>query len=237
MTTNFKLEDIARRYSEGILAEELSLKPRIMNFIKHNALKNKKVLDLGCGDGGYSLIFAKRGARVIGVDKSKHQIAIANNIHKHPKIRYILGNAKNLDILKKKSIDLVFMNMLLPNLKSKRDLKILIREVKRVLKRKGKVVITALHPLYFSYSKDKLDRPLGLKKDFHLKDGLKFSGRAITNKSNKIIFNDTYFSPNFISRVLSENGFVINNIVESLLLPECNLHQPKYLLISGQIKI
>ena len=234
MITNFQSKNTAERYSEGVLAEELSLKPIILNFIKNNSLKNKNVLDLGCGNGDYSFIFAKRGAKVIGLDKSKHQISLAKKMNSHSKIEYLVGNAKDLNMIGEKSIDLVFMNMLLPNLKNKQDLRILMREVKRILRKKGIFVITSIHPHYFSQSKDRLDKPFGLKKGFRLKDGLRFSGEAITNKGNKIVFNDTYFSPTFISKILSENELIIKNIVESRPIPQRGIDLPKYLLISGQ---
>src|SRR5215470_3431964 len=40
-------------------------------------LRGKRVLDIGCGDGGNSALFAKLGARVVGVDISPGAIEVA----------------------------------------------------------------------------------------------------------------------------------------------------------------
>ncbi len=72
------------------------------NYIKTQCdVKNKKILDLGCGGGLLSLKLSKHGAYVIGLDKSKNLIDIANiNVltTKINRIKYI-----NLDFLEFKS--------------------------------------------------------------------------------------------------------------------------------------
>lgn len=42
-------------------------------------VKHKRVLDAGCGYGFYSILLAKRGAMVTGIDISEKMIALAKN--------------------------------------------------------------------------------------------------------------------------------------------------------------
>ena len=79
MATDFSSKNLVKTYAEGVIAEELALKPVILKLVGNT--KNKRVLDLGCGDGRYSIIFAKQGARVIAIDVSEHQLNIAKQIN------------------------------------------------------------------------------------------------------------------------------------------------------------
>ena len=56
MATDFKSDDIVEKYAEGLIAEELSLKPIILESL--GEVKGKTVIDLGCGDGKYCIVFA-----------------------------------------------------------------------------------------------------------------------------------------------------------------------------------
>ena len=49
--------------------------PAFLKFIGN--LNGKKVLDAGCGEGYNTRIFARRGAKVVGIDISKKMIAFA----------------------------------------------------------------------------------------------------------------------------------------------------------------
>jgi len=69
-------------------------------------LKTKKptgrVLDLGCGAGRYSIVFAKTGYKTTGVDFSKEAIKLAKQIASDQKldIEYILGDILDLQLEK-----------------------------------------------------------------------------------------------------------------------------------------
>ena len=65
------------------------LNPQRLEYIlSRSEIKNKKILDIGCGGGILSEELSKMGAKVTGIDSSKKSISIAK---KHAK-------EKNLDI-------------------------------------------------------------------------------------------------------------------------------------------
>lgn len=49
----------------------------IETVFSKSSIKINSVLDLGCGTGGHAIILAKRGYRVVGVDRSKEMLNIA----------------------------------------------------------------------------------------------------------------------------------------------------------------
>lgn len=67
------------------------------------SVKVKKILDLGCGTGGHALILAKRGYEIVGVDRSKKMLEIAQNKAKSAKltIEFVEGDITNIDLKRK----------------------------------------------------------------------------------------------------------------------------------------
>ncbi len=73
-------------------------------FIMPNMLKfmgdvaGKKILDLGCGEGGYSRELAKKGAQLVAVDCSKRAIEIASALAEKEslKIEHFVRNSNDL---------------------------------------------------------------------------------------------------------------------------------------------
>ncbi|HRZ15243.1 MAG TPA: class I SAM-dependent methyltransferase [Candidatus Omnitrophota bacterium] len=62
----------------------------VLNWIPK---KPKEILDLGCGTGSHSIIWAKKGIKVIGVDLSANMI---QKVPRHKNISLICGNIPNV---------------------------------------------------------------------------------------------------------------------------------------------
>ena len=98
-------------------------------------LNGLKILDLGCGGGLLSEEFAKKNAKVVGIDISDNSIKIAkahaskNNLT----IIYKKGNAENIPI-KDNTFDVVVCADCLEHVD---NLEKVISEISRVLKNKG----------------------------------------------------------------------------------------------------
>jgi ubiquinone/menaquinone biosynthesis C-methylase UbiE len=102
-------------------------------------IQGKRVLDFGCGSGANSMLLARRGAVVCGVDISHDLLAIARDrlARSADPLRagFVAASAHDLP-LEDGSFDLVFGIAILHHL----DLKLVSKEVHRVLKPGGRAI-------------------------------------------------------------------------------------------------
>jgi SAM-dependent methyltransferase len=101
------------------------------------------LLDLGCGEGGYSRALAARGAKVVGVDGSSRLIAIARE--RAPEIQYVVANANALDAIDSDSFQIVMASMSLMDIE---DYEGAVREAWRVLRSGGRLFMSITHPCF-----------------------------------------------------------------------------------------
>jgi len=107
---------------------------------------DKKILDAGCGEGFISRELARRGAKVVGVDLSGKLLKLARNEEaKNPLgVSYHCASLNDLSRFPSGEFDMVIANLVLHDLE---PLKETIVEFNRVLRRKGKLVISLLNPI------------------------------------------------------------------------------------------
>lgn len=112
-------------------------------LIGSEALKGKKVLDVGCGRGGTVALMAETmGAKATGMDLSPEAIAFCRKTHKHG-TKFEVGDSENMPF-KDKTFDFV------TNVESSHtypNLRAFYSEVSRVIKKKGKFLYTDLLPV------------------------------------------------------------------------------------------
>ncbi len=110
-------------------------------------VKNKKILELGCGGGQCSIAFAKQGAKVTGIDISEEQLKFAKYLAKKNKVKvnFLQGSFQNLSKIKLNSQDVVFSAFAF---QYSPDLNNVFIQVYRVLKKKGLFVFSLDHPFY-----------------------------------------------------------------------------------------
>ena len=62
-------------------------------------VKNKRILDVGCGSGVYSIFFAKKGANIIGIDFSSSMISLSrkNAKRENCKCEFLVMNFLNFE--------------------------------------------------------------------------------------------------------------------------------------------
>ena len=106
-----------------------------------------KVLDLGCGEGGYAREMAHRGAVVTAIDCSKMAIeySIAAAKEEQLTISHFIRNSNDLYGIADDSFDVVLCAMMMMDVE---DLNGTLKEIRRVLKKQGKVFISILHPCF-----------------------------------------------------------------------------------------
>ena len=110
-------------------------------------LHGKKVLDVGCGQGRFTRRLARRGARVSAIDWSARMLsfAIVRERAKPLGIRYRHGDARHLDQLwARGSFDVGVACMSLMDMPNPERV---LRAISRVLRSRGRLVFSVVHPL------------------------------------------------------------------------------------------
>lgn len=153
--------ECAERYERSDVECANSIDRKIINdwlLQKLEVYKPKVVLDLGCGTGRYfHVITIKKDAELIGIDITKEMLIKALN--KKAGAHLVLADAFYLP-LKDHTVDLCFsIGILGEHVPLVEDI---YKEIRRVLKRGGAFVYTALHPSQVS-SLGKLACSLELK--------------------------------------------------------------------------
>jgi cyclopropane fatty-acyl-phospholipid synthase-like methyltransferase len=88
MDTDYTNKEKAKTCAGNIKSDLLSLRDPLLETV--GGVSGKRILDLGCGYGKYSIIFVEDGASdVVGIDISEEQIRLARDRNPHPNIRYI----------------------------------------------------------------------------------------------------------------------------------------------------
>ncbi len=134
---------------EGDLWHRTLIDPPLLRLV--GEVSGMRVLDLACGNGYLSRRFAHQGATVTGVDASAPIIERARMREtKDPAgITYHVADAASLDMLENGTFDLVICNMALMDIENAVGA---IQEVARVLKQRGRLVMSLSHPCF-----DKVD--------------------------------------------------------------------------------
>jgi ubiquinone/menaquinone biosynthesis C-methylase UbiE len=109
-------------------------------FLFDNYIKSgDKVLDLGCGSGQYFEFLKDKNVEYVGVDFSEELIKIARK--KYPEAKFQTADALNLPF-SDDYFDKVYAIALLHNIPSKEFRIKALKEVKRVLKKRGLLIFT-----------------------------------------------------------------------------------------------
>ncbi len=114
-------------------------------------LKNKRVLDAGCGPGIYSEWLVEHGAEVTAFDASPKMVALAKRRLKDKAYVRQADLSKPLDFLDSSSFDIVLSPLVLEYIE---DWRAAFAELYRVLRPGGQFVFSCTHPLFdFLYFK------------------------------------------------------------------------------------
>lgn len=143
------------RDGQDVFRDLFSL-PAFLDFI--GDIKDKKVLDVGCGEGYNTRIFTQKEPRLTGVDISKKMIQLAQAEEKKKPlgIKYYNASWTDLSLFKNRSFDIVLSTLALMDGPSYEEA---LQEFYRVLKPKGELFFSVTHPCFlppgYSSLKDK----------------------------------------------------------------------------------
>lgn len=110
-------------------------------------VSGKRVLDVGCGEGGYTRRLARGGADTTGVDGSARLIEIARRRaeSENLSIAYEVRNANSLNGFGEGSFDIVLAAMSLMDVE---DYSGAVAEIYRVLRKGGELFMSITHPCF-----------------------------------------------------------------------------------------
>lgn len=110
-------------------------------------VSGKVILDLGCGEGGYSRELARKGASVTGVDCAENAIKYCETKANEEKLQiaYHVRNSCDLYDISDETFDIVLASMMLMDCE---DFEGTIREITRVLKPHGRLHASVCHPCF-----------------------------------------------------------------------------------------
>ncbi len=191
-------------------------------------VKNKKILEVGCGGGQSSIALAKRGAICTGIDISAEQLRFAEELAKKEKVkvRFVKGNFQNVTkFFKPSSFNIAISAWAFqysPNLKR------LFKEVWQVLKRNGLFVFSMPHPLH-----DIIDVELFKKRGYiKLKRSYLATGRYEEAETwpdgSKHKFVGFHVKVSDVYNALVDAGFFVEKIIEPLSLKNYSKSDENY---------
>lgn len=151
--------------------ELLWLNPSIESYYYNNLWKEKgfkDILDLGCGLGRHSILFAKNNFSVSACDLSKYAIEYLANWSKKENLQIDLKVCDMLNLpYEDNSFDAIFSYHTISHTDSL-GIKIIIKEIERVLKKDGEIFLTLCSKDTWSYKEagyPKLDSNTVIKQE------------------------------------------------------------------------
>ncbi len=142
-------------------------------------IKNKKVLDIACGEGYGVNLMSNYANHVTGIDIDKKVIRKANQKYTNKNIKFIEGSILNIPS-PNNSFDIVICFETLEHVE---EHELLISEIKRVLKHDGLLIIST--PDKINYSNNQAS-----KNPFHKKE---LTGTEFKYLINKFFKNNSFF--------------------------------------------
>lgn len=204
--------EFTSKYGEnGDLHREIFLNPTILDLIE--SVKDKRVMDAGCGEGYLSRMLAGLGANIIGVDYSENMLKIANErTSEELGIQFFHENCEELSRFEDESFDLIVSNMVIQDLPNYDKA---ISEMYRLLVDNGSFVFSILHPCFVTpgsgWVKSDDGEKLYWKVDNYFYEGAYEQSLPVDDKDKVLYFHRTL--SNYINTIIS-TGFRIEEIVE-----------------------
>lgn len=143
---------IAQDYMHWLAGKGGNFGNAFQNLIVENVLpalgsvQNKRVLDLGCGEGYWARKMASEGADVIALDGAMNMITAAHSSIMLLTIDFIQGDLLRPLPLASQTIDLILCNMVLMDLE---QIDVCIAEAYRILTLGGRMVFSIVHPCFY----------------------------------------------------------------------------------------
>lgn len=174
-------------------------------------VKGKKVLELGCGNGYWLNLLAKKGAVCVGIEKSKNQLDLIDR--NNSKINYLLGDITQLNKLnlKNNSFDIILLEHVLLEINSLKKIQKIFSDSFSLLKNSGVIIISDLHPFAPSLKY----KNIKTKSDYnYFSSGSVFQIISKRIDGKETVYQDFHWTLSDITGSLNKVNFLISEITE-----------------------
>jgi len=175
-------ELLGKHYPETELVHserlETSRYHAILSILKPYALKGKKLLDIGCNDGVYTIPYCELGGNAIGIDISKSLIEKARKNAKNLNVQFLKNDIQQSIELEKNSFDIILFSEVFEHLIDKDKA---IFNILKVLKSDGILILTTPTPVF------EIESKFSIKRIFNTLFTNKFEKKQILDTSNSRI--------------------------------------------------
>lgn len=108
------------------------------------SLIEKKVMEIGCGNGYFGCKLLELGAEeIILLDISKHNLDFARELVKSPKVEFIQHDITDYLDTRHKSVDVIFSNMVFSEID---NISVAFENAFKILRTSGKFIFSIIHP-------------------------------------------------------------------------------------------
>ena len=218
--------DKMRKENKGLNANDLIEIPNFRSLLPN--VKDKRILDLGCGYGETDKYLKEQGASyVLGLDISTHMIEIANQENKIDGVEYKVMPMEDISTLNQK-FDLVISSLAFHYIK---DYPKLIKDIYNLLDPDGILLFSQEHPLNTAtiLKEGQTENRIEIdNKRYYLLSDYNRNGIRNIFWNNEIVQK---YHRNFSELIngLIETGFQIDKIKEPIPTEEIITKMPKYI--------
>ena len=200
-------------------------------------IKNKRILDAGCGEGYFSRILARKGAIVTGLEPSDMiKPAIDHNKIDNLEIEYIKEDLCDFNYKKDYYDAVVSINVFMDI----PDFEIALKSCVGVLKKNGILIFSILHPCFTPIRLDSTTNEYSKYTDFDKKGYIEieeYFKEIQVNQANDVYNHRTLST--YVNKLIS-CGMTIEKIIEPRLdlkfekaKPNKDCHMPTFLIVKA----
>ena len=202
--------------------------------------QNKKLLDVGCGDGFYFQMCHLKGYDYTGVDISPEMIDKAQKMNQRDK--FLVGSCFKLsEQFQPNSFDVVISSMLFPEFDTIEKFSTTLKQINLVLKDDGLFLLGTAHPAFDMYMRKYFLNQENVETDFqsYFDSSKMFKVHSI---NMNITFEDHHWTLEDYINGLITSGFKITGIDECKVIDEAKgidnsyqdrLKVPSYILFKA----
>ena len=175
-----------------------------------NPIRNKSILDYGCGSGTFCRFLSEKKAIVTGVDISENMIKVAKD-SPPDSIDYFQITSGKLDFLPENTFDYVVSNFVFCTISTRQEITNVMNSINRVLRKNGALII-----MNTNWDKSNGQEFISFKLQY---SSCLFPGKPVTaviKTEPPIFLKDYYWSKANYFELLTESGFEIQGISEPL---------------------